>query len=113
MSGRALPRIVALSIAAAVAVGLPAHAAAAPPVHTIVIDKMKFGPMPTSLHVGDVVLWVNRDIFRHTATARDRSFNLDLAPGAKGKIVIKRSGAIPFACTFHPGMKGTLVVAPK
>ena len=82
MPGRALPRIVALSIAAAVAVGLPAHAAAAPPVHTIVIDKMKFGPMPTSLHVGDVVLWVNRDLFRHSATA-NHHFDIDLPADAQ------------------------------
>ena len=44
----------------------PAHA-----VHVIVIDKMHYGPMPTNVHAGDVIEWVNHDIFEHSATARD------------------------------------------
>ena len=88
-------------------------AAAAPRTYTVVIDKMKFGAMPTHLRVGDVILWVNRDIFRHTATARDRSFNVQLAPSESAKTVIRRSGAIAFYCTYHPGMTGRLIVAPK
>jgi plastocyanin len=90
---------------------VPSHqASAAPRVHTIIIDKMKFGTLPTGMRVGDTILWVNKDIFRHTATARDRSFSLDLPPKTSGKIVIKRSGSIPFYCIYHPGMKSALTV---
>src|SRR3546814_18638685 len=71
-------------------------------------DKMKFGPTPINVRVGDVILWVNKDIFGHTAKARDRSFNIDLAPAHSGKTVIKRSGVLPFFCMFHPGMQGQL-----
>ena len=38
--------------------------------YTIVIDKMKFGPVPAELHAGDTIIWQNNDIFRHSATAR-------------------------------------------
>jgi len=86
------------------------HAAAAPRVHTVVIDKMRFGGVPPDLRVGDTIVWVNNDLFRHTATARDNSFSLDLAPKSSGKTVIKRSGSIPFHCLYHPGMKGALTV---
>jgi plastocyanin len=86
------------------------HAGAAPRVHTVIIDKMKFGALPTGVHSGDTIRWVNKDIFKHTATARDKSFSLDLPPKTSGKIVIKRSGSIPFYCVYHPGMKGTLTV---
>lgn len=97
-------------LAAAVLLALPlAPAAAAPAVHTIVIDKMKFGPVPANLRAGDVILWVNRDLFRHTATARDGSFNIDLQPKASGRTTVSRKGAIPFFCKFHPGMKGVIV----
>jgi plastocyanin len=85
-------------------------AAAAPAVHTVVIDKMKFGPLPANLKAGDVILWINKDLFRHTATARDGSFNLDLPPKASRRTLVKRKGAIPFFCRYHPGMKGVLAV---
>jgi len=87
------------------------QAAAAPSVHTIVIDKMKFGPAPAGVHVGDTIIWVNRDMFKHSATARDKSFNVQLPPGTSGKTVIRHSGTIPFYCIYHPGMTGSLSVA--
>lgn len=85
-------------------------AAAAPRSYTVVIDKLKFGPVPASLRKGDTILWVNRDILRHTATATDHGFDVDLPAGKAAKTVIKRSGTIPFFCRFHPGMKGALQV---
>jgi plastocyanin len=88
---------------------LAAPAAAAPAMHTVVIDQMKFGPLPPNLRSGDVIQWVNRDLFRHSATARDGSFNLDLPPKTSGRTLVKRKGSIPFFCRYHPGMKGVLV----
>lgn len=102
---KALP--IAAALLAALFAGGPA--AAAPTVHTVVLEKMGFGPLPASLRSGDVILWVNKDLFRHTATARDGSFNLDLPPKASGRTLVKRKGAIPFFCKYHPGMKGVLV----
>ena len=79
--------------------------------HTIVVEKMRFGPSPAGLRVGDTILWVNRDPVRHTATARDKSFNVDLPPRKSGKVVVKRAGAIAVYCVFHPAMTGELGVA--
>ena len=83
----------------------------APRVHTVVIDKMKFGPVPAGIRAGDTILWVNRDMFRHTATARDGSFAIDLPAGKSGRTVVKRAGTIAFYCVYHPGMKGKVVAA--
>jgi plastocyanin len=98
----------------AVCVGLllPAlsPAAAAPRTYTVVIDKMKFGPLPPQLHKGDAIVWVNKDFLRHSATAADHSFDVDLMPGKAGKIVLPKSGAIAFVCRYHPGMRGVLQV---
>ena len=85
-------------------------ATAAPRSYTVVMDKMKFGPLPTGLRKGDSIIWVNRDFLRHTATAADHSFDVDLMPGKAAKIVLNKSGTIPFVCRFHPGMKGVLQV---
>lgn len=85
-------------------------AVAAPHTYTIVISQLKFGATPAMLHQGDVILWVNHDILRHSATASDHGFDVDLAPGAQGKTVMKKKGQIPFFCRFHPGMRGVLQV---
>src|SRR3546814_8315313 len=71
--------------------GAPASPTAgpAPRVHKVVIDKMKFGPVPAGIRAGDTILWINRDMFRHTATARDKSFNIDLPAGKSGKTVVR------------------------
>ena len=101
-----IPAVALASLAAL----LPATpAAAAPRTYTVVMDKMKFGPVP-QVKVGDSILWVNRDILKHSATARDGSFNIDLPAGAKARMVVRKAGAIAFYCRYHPGMRGILSV---
>ena len=85
---------------------------AGPRVHRIEIDKLAFGPAPGGLHVNDIVEWTNSDILRHTATATDGSFDIDLPAGAKGRTILQRAGGVAYVCRFHPGMKGRLDVAP-
>jgi len=80
--------------------------------YVVVIDKMKFGPVPAGLHPGDTITWQNDDIFRHSATARDASFDLDLPTKTSVKMVVGAAGNVEFFCKFHPGMKGTLVITP-
>jgi len=102
-----------LAASAALLLPVPSSAAAAPHTYTIVLDKMKFGAVPPSLHVGDTIVWVNRDIFRHTATAKTGGFDVDLPAKASAKTVLKKAGAIAVTCKFHPGMRATLKVAPR
>ena len=85
-------------------------AAPAPHVYEVVMDKMKFGPVPAQLHKGDAIVWINRDFLRHSATAADHSFNVDLPAGKKARTVLTRTGTIPFVCRYHPGMRGNLEV---
>ncbi len=92
---------------------LSTPAAAAPQTHTVVIDKMKFGPVPANVRRGDTILWVNRDIFKHTATAANKSFDVDLPPGTQKRMIVRSSGSIAFICKYHPGMRGVLRVAAR
>ena len=87
-----------------------APAAAAPRSYTIVVDKMKFGALPTTVRAGDIILWDNRDMFRHSATAKG-AFDIDLPAGKVVKVRMKRDGTFAFICKYHPGMKGVLKVA--
>jgi plastocyanin len=77
----------------------------------IVIANMAYGPPPAGLRVGDTVEWVNRDIFLHSATATDRSFDIQLRPGATATVKLTHAGTISYTCKYHPGMKSQLVVA--
>ncbi len=78
-------------------------------VHVIVIDKMQYGPMPTGVRAGDIIEWTNHDILEHSATARDGHFDVDLKPGASGRITAT-AGSLEFFCKFHPTMTGAVVV---
>ncbi|MBC6981984.1 cupredoxin domain-containing protein [Caulobacter sp. 17J80-11] len=93
-----------------VTVAAVSSAATAPKVHTVVIADMAFGPAPADVHVGDTVRYVNKDMFRHTATARDGSFDLDMQPKTSAETVVKKAGTINVYCRFHPGMKQALTV---
>lgn len=95
--------------ALAAAPAIPAMAQAR--THTIVMDRMAFGPTPAGIRVGDTILWVNRDAFRHTATARNGSFEVDLARGESGRTVMRTAGTFAYWCRFHPAMTGQVTVA--
>jgi plastocyanin len=103
-------RLCLLNAIGAGALLLASPAAAAPRTYTIVIDKMKFGPVPAVLHKGDFIIWANRDFLRHSATAADHSFDVDLMPGKAAKMAVNKTGRFPFVCRYHPGMKGVLLV---
>lgn len=87
-----------------------APATAAPKVHMVRMAKMVFGPAPTGVRVGDVIEWVNADIFQHTATARNGAFDVDLKPGTKARTVLRAAGVVIYYCRYHPGMTGRVVV---
>jgi plastocyanin len=78
---------------------------------TVELRNMAYGPAPSDLKVGDAIHWLNRDIFEHTATARDGSFDVDMKPGGEARTVLNKAGMLEVYCRFHPGMKLTLGVA--
>jgi plastocyanin len=100
-----------LAAAAWALLSVASPAAAAPHTYTVVIDKMKFGPVPEQLHKGDTIVWDNHDMFQHSATDKG-VFDLDLPAGKKAALRLTRAGTFPFVCKYHPGMKGVLKVAP-
>lgn len=107
---RGLSAIAAIAVVAALGPGM-ASAKPVPRTVSVVIDKLAYGPIPSNLRVGDTILWLNRDIFRHSVTDRGH-FNLDLAAGGQGRMTLGKAGVFPFTCKYHPGMKGVLRVSP-
>lgn len=85
--------------------------AAAAREHVIAMAGMRFGAVPSGIRAGDTILWVNRDVVPHTATARDGSFDVTLAPRQSRRVTLARAGRIAFYCRYHPMMQGVLTVA--
>lgn len=84
---------------------------AAERVHTVIIENMQFSPAALTVHSGDRVVWVNQDLFPHTATAADGVFSSPpIAAGASWTYQADRPGRHRYDCSLHPTMQGELTV---
>ena len=67
---------------------------AKPVTHTVTIDATSYTPARLAVHVGDTVVWVNKDLIPHTATAKGGGFDSKaLAAGASFRFTVKAKGA--------------------
>jgi plastocyanin len=90
------------------AIAVPAQAATI----QIVMQDLVFAPTEVSAKVGDAIEWVNKDVFAHTATARDGDFDVNLPPKKTVTSVLSKAGTIEYYCRYHPNMKAVLKIAP-
>jgi plastocyanin len=96
------------------AAGLVAWLAAGPvsgaATHRVTIEGMKFAPAALTVQRGDTIVWENRDMVPHTATARGTFDSGPIAAGKSWRYVGSKPGRYEVVCTLHPTMKATLVV---
>jgi len=78
---------------------------------TVTIDKLVFSPAEVKAKVGDTIVWDNKDILAHTATASDKEWDVMIGPKQTSSLLLKRPGNVDYFCKFHPNMKGRLIVA--
>jgi len=79
----------------------------------IEMTNLAFSKAVANARVGDTIVWVNKDIFAHTATARNGDWKVTLPPGKSGSVVVKKKGSFEYYCEYHPNMTARLVVAEK
>ncbi len=78
---------------------------------TVTIEGMKFVPSELTVKVGDIVIWLNKDIVSHTVTEQKKEFNSrEIKSSSTWKFLVKKKGHFSYYCSFHPGMKASLVV---
>jgi len=99
----------------ALAVLVPVDAAdPKPKKHVVEMRDNKFEPKEITITVGDSVTWVNKGKHRHNATSSDggKTFKTGpVKPGEKAKPhKFSKTGKVPYRCTVHEGMKGTVIV---
>jgi plastocyanin len=95
-----------LVLAALWACGSPAQAETI----AVAINNVAYAPVTISARVGDTVVWTNNDIVAHTATARDKSWDVMVMPKKTSRMVVKKAGSIEYYCKFHPNMVGHIEV---
>lgn len=110
-----MKRGLAPAAAFALALALVAGPALAQEGGMIHIGDRAFIPRVTNATAGEIVV-MNFDPVRHSVTARDGSFDVELpaAPESnftEARFEVRSPGTFEFACRYHLSMTGTLVVA--
>ena len=90
------------------AILVPAHAATL----QVVMENLEVSPAEVSARVGDTVEWINKDVFAHTATARNGDFDITMPPKKTVTSVLNKAGTVEYYCRYHPNMKAVLKITP-
>lgn len=109
MSSNARLARAAMCAAVSAWVLLGAHSARAAE-HIVTIEGMQFSPASVTAEAGDEIVWVNKDLVAHTATATGRFDSRTIEPGHRWRYVARAPGTYSYRCTLHPTMKATLIV---
>ena len=90
----------------------PAEATVAGGAVRVAMKDFEFVPENVEVERGQTITWVNEDTAQHDAVAaegdgpKSELFN----QGESYSWTAETAGAIPYVCTVHPGMDGTITV---
>lgn len=104
-------RAAAAVFAASLALAASAAGVAAETIE-ITIKGLKFTPAEVTAHVGDTIAWINEDIVAHTATGTSKEFDVRIARGETGSVVLEGVGTVDYFCRLHPNMKARITIVP-
>lgn len=80
-----------------------------PKSHTVEIRSMQFQPAEILIQKGDTVVFINRDLFVHDVTEKNKAWtSTPLSTDQSYRMVVNESA--DYYCSIHPVMKGKLVV---
>jgi len=103
--------VAAVAVLFAVSLGAQSAQPANGAGHIVIIKQMHFDPSQVTVQAGDTVEWKNEDIFSHTITADDGSFDSGLiAPGHSWQITFKSAQTVAYHCRPHPNMTASVSV---
>jgi plastocyanin len=108
---RLLPTVLAaISVAGVMHASVLMAASPKKETHTVTMEATGFSPATLTVNAGDRVVWVNKDPFPHTATAKAVFDSGPIAPNKRWTYTASKRGDFAYVCTLHPTMKGRLVV---
>jgi plastocyanin len=104
-------------LAAALAIAIvPAGAAWAVPAKprkplSITIGGLAYSAPSVTVHAGDTIEWINKDIVDHNVTEKQHAlWDVSMAPGKSAKVVMKTPGSYTYYCRYHPNMTASVTV---
>jgi plastocyanin len=115
-----VPALIALVALAGTGCGKDSNPTQPAPAADVTIEivansgNSSYSPSPTTVTVGQTVVWHNAHSMTHTATANGGTFNTgNIAPGGTSQpITMNAQGTFAYHCGLHPSMVGTLTVNP-
>ncbi|MBX3134321.1 MAG: hypothetical protein KF689_13145 [Gemmatimonadaceae bacterium] len=81
--------------------------------HEITMRGNSFGPRRLEVARGDTIVWINRDIVRHDASAPGSFESGDLRAGERFEWVPADTGLVRYRCTIHQRMRGEIRVIER
>ena len=79
--------------------------------HTVTNEGLRFDPADLTVRTGDTIVWVNKDLFAHTATADGGAFDSkSIDPGGSWQFIPRTAGDLAYICALHPAMKAMVRV---
>ena len=78
--------------------------------HVVTIEGMKMAPTVVTVRTGDTIVWRNKDLVPHTATAAGTFDSGEIAAGKSWSWTARKPGRHAYVCTYHPGMQGMVIV---
>ena len=78
---------------------------------SVSIEDFYFEPSELTIQPGETVTWTNNGNHPHTVTADDGSFDSGtLQPGESYSHTFQSAGMVPYHCSIHPFMTGSVSV---
>ncbi|MEP2978210.1 MAG: cupredoxin domain-containing protein [Lentilitoribacter sp.] len=82
-----------------------------PNTHDVTIKAFKFDPEHIQVKVGDTIMWTNKDLAPHTATADEFGWDTEtLTKDQTKEITVTTGMEKSYFCAFHPHMKGSIEI---
>jgi plastocyanin len=78
----------------------------------VTMENMAISPSEVSAKVGDMIQWINKDVFDHTATARNGDWDIAVPAKTTVTTVLKKAGPAAYYCRFHPNMTVIIRIEP-
>ena len=78
----------------------------------VLITGMQYKAATHKIKVGEKVVWRNADAMPHTVTSTDGGplNSAQLGKGGEYSFTFKEPGTYSYYCSYHPSMKGTVIV---
>jgi plastocyanin len=79
--------------------------------HSVTMKDLQYSPASLKIKAGDTVVWTNSDTHDHTVVASDNSFKSgNIRNGDTFSHQFAKPGNYSYSCSYHPRMKGTIIV---